>query len=438
MPWFEDLQLEGRGSFRGNEFFVDNVNSGISRRTVVHEFPGKDKPFVEDLGRGARRFTINAYVLGPEYMVARDNLRIAIEDNPGPGELIHPYWGTMQVTVVGEVRIRETPREGGLARITFQVVEAGDELAFALPDLTAIVEAAAEVAIEAEIDDFVTFWEVVGFIAAIAQAAIDAVNAVTSAINQIKGYVNAVMAVVDAIGEAIESVANAIADLILLPGQLADQLNNIINELISAIESIGDAWNSYFDDDEEPGAIAGDPATAPTGATPSTGDKRADILMKTWREVVAIPDTFAEVPTGTPSRDQQAQNQAALLTLVKALVTVNSCRAITQIPFSSLTKAEEVRDELLTVLDELIENATEATYGPYVDLRVAVVEYLQSATADLPRVIPYVPATTLPSLVIAHQLYGDSRRERDVLDRNKIRNPLEVPGGQELEVLSDG
>jgi prophage DNA circulation protein len=43
----------------------------------------------------------------------------------------------------------------------------------------------------------------------------------------------------------------------------------------------------------------------------------------------------------------------------------------------------------------------------------------------------------LPALVIAQHLYGDSLRETEIIDRNDVRNPCRVPGGVELEVLSD-
>ena len=40
--------------------------------------------------------------------------------------------------------------------------------------------------------------------------------------------------------------------------------------------------------------------------------------------------------------------------------------------------------------------------------------------------------------MVAFQLYGDVTREVDLVDRNKVRAPAFVLGGQSLEVLAYG
>lgn len=460
MSWFENLHLDGKGSFRSVEFYVDAAESTFGRRNVLHEYPGRDKPYVDDLGMKARSFRIEAYVIGPDYMDDRDRLRAAIE-KPGPGPLIHPYYGEFQVSVIGGMRIRETPREGGVARISFTVTESKDVEPVVAPDLAEQVEEKADAAIDALSEDVEDKLDVAGFIAEVAQAAQNLITGIVSDLNRIKGYVNAAMAIADAVGDAIESLADTISSLILLPGQLFDEVTSIVNGVIGSIASIGDAWDSYFGDDETAGDVAGTPSTAATGATPASGDKRADIMLKAFRDFVALPDDFADVPgTGdlsldqlariaggaadttsatyvSPQRAQEAINQSAITTMLKGIAVVEACRSIVDIPFASYTKAIEVRDALSDELDALIEDANDITYGPLVDLRVAVVRYLADASADLPRVVEFTPAIAMPALVLAQQLYGDSTRDIELIDRNSIRNPCRVPGGETLEVLSD-
>lgn len=48
MSWTDRLQP---ASFRGVAFKVDGDDLQIGRRTVVHEYPGRDTPSVEDMGR---------------------------------------------------------------------------------------------------------------------------------------------------------------------------------------------------------------------------------------------------------------------------------------------------------------------------------------------------------------------------------------------------
>ena len=77
----EQLQ---KASFRGVPFEVTAASLTAGRRTVVHEYPQRDKPYVEDLGRASRKLTIKAFVVGSDYLARAQRLLAAIE-KPGPG-----------------------------------------------------------------------------------------------------------------------------------------------------------------------------------------------------------------------------------------------------------------------------------------------------------------------------------------------------------------
>jgi prophage DNA circulation protein len=440
MTWRDDLFLEGKGSFRDVEFFVRRADRSSGRRTVTHEFPGRDQPMVEDLGEAARNVSLEAYVIGPDYMVQRNRLWQAFRE-PGPGPLVHPYWGRMTVTVVGKIRISETTEEGGMARFTLTVVEGGEDVAPSVtPDTEAAVEQAADEAVEALTDDLEEEWTVTGVIEAVrdaAQALIDGVNGVTSVLNQVKGKVNAVMNIVDEVGDSITALGDAAASLILLPRQLASSIQEIAQDLNSSVDSVTDAWDSYFTDDETAGSIAGTPETSPIGSTPATGSHRGEVLMTIFRDGVAYGSEFLAVDETTPQREAEAGNQDAMTAFMRGVSTIEACRSAAKIPFGSYNQAVAVRDELAEQLDLLIDVANDISYNALVELRSAVTRHLTNASADLPRVISYTPATALPALVIAHQLYGNSKRDIDIIDRNDLRNPCIVGGGTELEVLSN-
>lgn len=63
-------------------FGVTADESEGGRRTVTHEFPQREAPYVEDLGGAPRRFTVQAFVLGSDYMSRRDALEAALQQ-PG-------------------------------------------------------------------------------------------------------------------------------------------------------------------------------------------------------------------------------------------------------------------------------------------------------------------------------------------------------------------
>lgn len=134
------------GSFRGAAFKIDSHKHAGGRRVHLHEYPGKDESYPEDLGRKTREYEVEAYVIGPDYMPARDALRSACEA-AGPATLVHPYLGTRRAQCM-DFEITESTSEGGMARFTLKLVDAG---ANRYPSAeTDTAEALAQVATEAE------------------------------------------------------------------------------------------------------------------------------------------------------------------------------------------------------------------------------------------------------------------------------------------------
>ena len=122
MAW-RDRLLDA--SFRGAPFRVESHSAeAAGRRAAVHEYPGRDVPYAEDLGRRASEHRIQGYVLGPDYDRARDRL-VAACAAPGPGRLVHPYLGELDALCTG-CTVSERSGEGGVARVTLTLVEAGE------------------------------------------------------------------------------------------------------------------------------------------------------------------------------------------------------------------------------------------------------------------------------------------------------------------------
>jgi prophage DNA circulation protein len=99
--------IRATGFFRGAAFRLDSYETTVGRRAVVHEYPLRNTPMGEDLGRKARNFRFTAYVFGAGWEFARDALINACEAD-GQGLLIHPFHGDHMVychnCVVSEAR----------------------------------------------------------------------------------------------------------------------------------------------------------------------------------------------------------------------------------------------------------------------------------------------------------------------------------------------
>lgn len=152
MVWRENLVP---ASFRGVEFSVEeSENRAGGRRIALHEYPGRDDPFAEDLGEVTRRFTIEGFIVGDDYL---DRGRALIDacNVRGPGELVHPYRGSQNV-VCNEIVETVRTRDGRMATYTMSFTEAGeDQFPSSDTDTEDTVRTRADAATSPIIDQFV-------------------------------------------------------------------------------------------------------------------------------------------------------------------------------------------------------------------------------------------------------------------------------------------
>ena len=120
MAWRDRLRP---ASFRGAPFKVDTTAKAGGRRGVTFEYPKRDTPSDEDLGRRAQRWAISGYVIGPFYTDDANELENAL-NAAGPGPLVHPTMGEMQVRCETYTR-NERKDMGGFAAFEMTFVEGG-------------------------------------------------------------------------------------------------------------------------------------------------------------------------------------------------------------------------------------------------------------------------------------------------------------------------
>lgn len=129
-PW-RDLLVSTPASFRGVIFHVETGARNSGRRTVTHEYPKRDLPYAEDMGRHARRFNLTGYLIyrpsNPLYQYTTQRMRLfnALEQNDA-GALIHPVFAAGGMLVMCErYSMTESRERGGYTTFEMTFVEAG-------------------------------------------------------------------------------------------------------------------------------------------------------------------------------------------------------------------------------------------------------------------------------------------------------------------------
>lgn len=395
MTWREQLR---DASFRGVPFEVDSAENVGGRRAISIEFPGRDLPQTEDLGRKARKHSFDAYVIGPEYMAARDALLAALEQG-GPGMLVHPYIGELRVQI-GEVRWVETSRQGGYCQFTIECFEATDIVyPRALSDTRGAAEAQTDAAQQAAAEAFAESHSVVGQPQRVIDAARDLVD---QAVNAIEGIVSTISTLPEqaaVFADLADRLSSAAASLVLAPAELADDLLGLVRQVTVAAE-------------------------------------RPRAAFGVLQSLFGWGDDLNAVPTGTPSRQQQAANQAATTQYIQQLATLEAGRAAAQTEWDSADDALAARDALIEQLDVLTEaDISDALYQALVAARAAVSRDISDRGAELPRIVRIQLPESQPALALAWTLYGDATRADELVARNAVRDPLFMPAGEPLEAL---
>jgi prophage DNA circulation protein len=131
-PWRDALLP---ASYKNAEFHVEAMSEDNGRRLVVHEFPKKDRPYAEDMGRRAYGYTVRGYIVAfgrdtqdpryqRDYTIARDALRRAL-DQGGGGRLQLPSLPSV-IVAVDRYRMTEEMQRGGYCSFDMIFVEQGE------------------------------------------------------------------------------------------------------------------------------------------------------------------------------------------------------------------------------------------------------------------------------------------------------------------------
>ena len=119
MAWNLTLQ---DASFRGVTFDVQSVEDRGEKALCIHEYPYRSGAEVEDLGRKPRVIPVTAIFWGVAYE-SRIKALVAAFEEAGPGELIHPVFGSLTVAV-RRWQIQHSAERHDYATVTFEAVEA--------------------------------------------------------------------------------------------------------------------------------------------------------------------------------------------------------------------------------------------------------------------------------------------------------------------------
>lgn len=464
MSWRDRLLA---ASFRGIPFKVASHDHGVGRRNIVHQFPGADKPFIEDLGPDADTFTIEGYIVqnignGFDYFAERDALIDALRKE-GPGTLVHPFLGEKRVCLAGQARIAENLSvDCGIARFTMAFVQYGERQ---LPELeidqVATVDNAADDAINRIKDQFYDVYRH----SSVSES--DFVDSFKTGAGMAK---KAILATRDVIGGKTGEIIQKINESI-------DSVNDVIAAGCSVGAEVVNNLSAFLDAT----GITAPIVNAVTGSC--SGRLRGEVqhlegdvipnllgvsMIRALKELVRYGESTdvenpsiygGQLPTITINDYESAvkvANQNALVDITRNAAIANAIKIAARTEYWSYDECFSIVEEIAEAIDDELEDlANKASdtscaeygvsyqndehYSALEELRAQFIKSMKIIGGSLAKVKEYVvPPTALTALELAYDQYEDINRAQEIFERNQpiVEHPGLLPGGAILELLA--
>ncbi|MBM3114996.1 DNA circularization protein [Jeongeupia naejangsanensis] len=436
MAWRKQLQ---KAQFRDVFFHVSSSTAEVGRRVQLTEYPLRDTPYAEDLGRKARTFSLSAFVIGPDYMAKRDALIKAFE-TPGPGTLQLPHAGTIQV-VVTKVSVEESSDQGGMARFSLEFAEFGaNDWPSSKVDTDATLNNTCDQVLASASMDFTLRWNTLSLSiqASFQSAALDDLTALAKSglafIDMVTGEVRDAKAQLD-------RILNPIQALVRLPGELFARLNESVTRIEDQVKRTLD-----------PRQIAASlapliyqfapnlPFVFPTLIiiTPQPGPTPTPGTQPLPPGVVPVPaPTQANRPVirpTTPANIALINSAKAQDIAIRTIATVQLARSIVTVPLIASADLIALRDDALAAIDTLLEPASDQGYRDLLALKRATMAATAQRLTQAVPIVTITPRSRTPALVLAWRQTGAIAAETDLVRRNGVRHPGFVPANRPIQL----
>lgn len=423
MGWRDQLR---RASFRGVPFEAEQDSQPAGQRTQVHEYPQRDLPQIEPLGRVTDEIKITGYVVGDDCLEQRDRLLDAINE-PGSGELIHPWRGSLTVSVTA-CNYSHDRNKKGVVRfdLTFVQGEAQPSYPAVGTDAASALNAAADDVQTSALDRFSE-----------AIASIDLSQVRLDAVLQPIGQV--VSVVQDVYGTAvgvIDTAQGVIDQVLAAPMGFANAVFGVIGGVQSGFAgfySRAQGVMSLFGLGDRLEGLARLGSTLIPGGLVNGVFVRAvrslaqdAVVADVVRGVAVLPTRLPGVPqTGAVALDGMPMRDVTIT--AAAGPVLGEILGGRQVDLPVADDVLGLRDDVADGLWGLAEQSPAAHYQVIAAARTATVRHLAVVARQGVRLTRYENPATVPALALAYRRYGDAARAADVVARNAVRHPGFVP-----------
>ncbi|WP_397458209.1 DNA circularization protein [Pseudomonas asplenii] len=441
MSWSETL-LDA--SFRGVPLQVVKENLQAQRALAEHGVPFRDGDSVRDLGRGARRFPMQVIVFGVNYEIELQNILGAL-DTSGPGELIHPIYGSVSV-VTHTWDVEHNAESPDSAQVSLLFVEDTPDLPFFARQFEYV-----DIGVLEEEDHY--RWQ---------DGVFDLFGRVDSLVSEIQSWIGGgwtgliekalglpgIFLRVQQLRSQILGVVSGIADMARNPMAAFDPLTDLFRTPTQIRSSIQDNTPSTS---AALLARSGVPATLPGGdSLASDAARAANAFLISARQGVEPIDGL--LPDGMPDDPVEASAFALVVLVITELAAAHAQAVAIVIENESKdpTLSPVELEGLVNLVRSLVQSSIllqRRLFG--VEAARPVIEGLRNTASMIqararqvilqsPPMLERVVETPASLRLLAHRWYGDHTRALELIRLNpNLNTPYNIPAGKVLRAYAE-
>jgi len=395
-------------SYRGISFHVPDTSTQVGRRVAEHLFPGIDQAAYDDFGLATQTVQVEGLIVSDSYIAQAQALKAAFE-TPGPGTLIHPWLGPMQVIMEETAEISFAAHELRVVRFsaTFKRYNGMGLSGFASTASALIGAALSLVSLAASLTTSTSRRTLSRLRTdATQRTARQVVSYWQSSAGRASAMITAALPqTLPATPEALSSAASSVTDMIV----------NLVPDL------------------------AGTPAVAPAAEATSS---YTGLSARQALDINASAGAAFVVLAG----DTVARPDTVLLAGTAGDALAKAGQLAAYVEFGSRSEASALRDSLVGQLDaytDLLSGLSDSDFAAEAsatiratrDVRLCLIADINEAIGRLPasRIIETDRPTD--AFQIANHIYGDDPSAIEdgylsIIERNRPRHPARIPAGR--------
>lgn len=432
MAWKDDLLT---ASFRGVIFDCLDTRDTLSRDIAEYRYPYREGSDIEDLGGKPDNIRITAIFFGEDYETRMQGF-ITAANTPGPGELIHPVFGSYPKIQLIECGIFHRAEDVNAAHLELVFIEAAPDQQFFSRQYPAQQVDAIDLNTDSLLDAGLAAWN--KMMAALQQ--------VQYTLERYRNLVNTAEFMIQSLTAQINGIAASGLDYLDEPGAFVSDLKGVLGNFSDTLSFSGSRITSDW------ASLTGMGSTVL--ALPAQRARQG--MAQSSGNVITVP--AMATTTVMPDEDLQAITETSRVTLVTELGSVAGMifgNELTTPTLSSDQVSDILSDVRGTIQDAIdAERAREALMQQEAMLNTnttadtsdnaVIVESLKTLAYQLQTLAQAVILAAPPLIqrrvdsdcnlhLLAHFWYGDYGRADELLRLNPdLRSPNHVSQGMML------